>query len=103
MVQRDTAASYFPHQSCLLCSIPTAYGGDSSSDGHDSRKGRLAPTRDYEVVVRRITYIEMHKWAGRGYPDVLMSWSGAGNDQLILKRRTDWFLVRSERGGWRGG
>jgi len=45
-------------------------------------------------------YIEMHSGAGRGYPILQVEERGAWIS--ILKRKTDWFKVRTERGreGW---
>jgi uncharacterized protein YgiM (DUF1202 family) len=68
--------------------VPTAYGADKSrDDGY------------YEVVVAD-PYIEMHTGAGRGYPVFYVV--ERGRHVKVLKRRTDWFLVRTERGmeGW---
>lgn len=45
-------------------------------------------------------YIEIHTGPGRGYPIYYVA--GQGDQVTVLKRRTDWFKVRSPRGkeGW---
>jgi len=67
--------------------VTTAHGADNSRN------------RDYEVVVAD-PFIEMHTGAGRGYPVFYVV--ERGRHVKVLKRRTDWFLVRTERGmeGW---
>jgi opacity protein-like surface antigen len=45
-------------------------------------------------------YLDMHTGPGRGYPVFYVA--GQGESVTILKRKTDWYKVRSERGkeGW---
>ena len=52
-----------------------------------------------EVVVSD-PYIEMHTGPGRGYPVFYVA--GQGEEVVVLKRRTDWFKVRTDRDreGW---
>jgi uncharacterized protein YgiM (DUF1202 family) len=42
-------------------------------------------------------YIELHTGPGRGYP--VFHVIDRGDEIVVLKRRTDWFLVRSAKGG----
>jgi uncharacterized protein YgiM (DUF1202 family) len=53
----------------------------------------------YKVVVAE-AYMEMHTGAGRGYP--VFHVVSRGDEVEVIKRRTDWFLVRTSRGkeGW---
>ena len=53
----------------------------------------------YEVLVAE-PYIELHTGPGRGYP--VFHVVDRGNQVSVIKRRTDWFLVRTARGkeGW---
>ena len=53
----------------------------------------------YRVVVAE-AYMEMHSGAGRGYP--VFHVVDRGDEVEVIKRRTDWFLVRTSRGkeGW---
>ncbi len=55
--------------------------------------------RYYEVVVMD-PYIELHTGPGRGYP--ITQVLERGEQIEVLKRRTDWFKVRNDRGikGW---
>jgi hypothetical protein len=66
-----------------LCFAPTAYG----------------KKQYYEVVVAD-PYIELHTGPGGGYP--IFHVVDRGEQVEVLKRRTDWFKVRTERGkeGW---
>ncbi|RMF98097.1 MAG: hypothetical protein D6727_03950 [Gammaproteobacteria bacterium] len=58
-----------------------------------------AKKRHYEVVVVD-PYIELHTGPGRGYP--VFHVVERGEQIEVLKRRTDWFKVRNDRGisGW---
>jgi len=63
----------------------------------------LAPpshAAEYAEVVVADPYLELHTGPGRGYPVFHVVERGAAVE--ILKRRTDWFLVRTEdrREGW---
>jgi uncharacterized protein YgiM (DUF1202 family) len=53
----------------------------------------------YRVVVAE-SYMEMHTGAGRGYP--VFHVVDRDDEVEVIKRRTDWFLVRTKRGkeGW---
>ena len=52
------------------------------------------------VVTVADPYIELHSGPGRGYP--ILHVAEKGESVTILKRRTDWFKVRTQRGkvGW---
>ncbi len=67
----------------FLCSVTPAYG----------------KSRHYEAVVAD-PFIELHTGPGRGYP--VFHVVDRGERIEVLKRRTDWFKVRTERGleGW---
>jgi len=54
----------------------------------------------YRTVSVADPYLEMHTGPGRGYPKFHVV--DRGETIEIIKRRTDWFLVRTERGreGW---
>jgi uncharacterized protein YgiM (DUF1202 family) len=54
---------------------------------------------DYEVVVAD-PFLELHSGPGRGYPVFYVI--DRGTTVSVLKRRTDWFKVRGDRGteGW---
>lgn len=57
--------------------------------------------KDYEPqVVVSDPYVEMHTGPGRGYPVFYVV--GQGEEITILKRRTDWFKIQTEREktGW---
>ena len=56
--------------------------------------------RPHRQVVIEDPYIELHTGPGRGYPVFFVAERGA--QIALLKRRTDWFKVQSERGdeGW---
>ena len=59
------------------------------------------PFEDYEPnVVVSDPYVEMRTGPGRGFPIFYVA--GQGDEITILKRRTDWFKVRTERDkeGW---
>ena len=53
----------------------------------------------YKVVVAE-PYMEMHTGPGRGYPVFYVV--DRGGEVEVVKRRTDWFMVRTKRGkvGW---
>ena len=56
--------------------------------------------REHREVVINDPFIELHTGPGRGYPVFFVAERG---EQIeVLKRRTDWFKVRAERGeeGW---
>ena len=54
----------------------------------------------YRTVSVADPYLEMHTGPGRGYPKFHVV--DRGDTVEILKRRTDWFLIRTDRGkeGW---
>ena len=54
----------------------------------------------YKVVVAE-AYMKMHTGAGRGYP--VFHVVSRGDEVEVIKRRTDWFLVRTSRGQGRLG
>lgn len=57
--------------------------------------------QDDELLVQvSAPYIELHTGPGRGYP--ILQVAERGEWVSVLKRRTDWFKVRTERGreGW---
>ena len=59
------------------------------------------PFKSYQPsVVISDPYIEMRTGPGRGYPIYYVA--GQGDEVVVLKRRTDWFKVRTERDkeGW---
>lgn len=58
-----------------------------------------AAADEYQVVVSD-PYLELHTGPGRGYPVFYVIDRGA--TVTVLKRRTDWFKVRNDRGreGW---
>jgi hypothetical protein len=55
---------------------------------------------DHYVVVVTEPFLELHTGPGRGYPKFHVV--DRGEQVEVLKRRTDWFKVRTERGvqGW---
>jgi uncharacterized protein YgiM (DUF1202 family) len=59
----------------------------------------LADDEYYKVVVAE-PYMEMHTGPGRGYP--VFHVVDRGDEVEVIKRRTDWFMVRTKRGkeGW---
>lgn len=63
---------------------------------------RVVPAAEqhYFTVVVAEPYIEMHTGPGRGYP--VFHVVDRGNEIEVIKRRTDWFKVRTARGkeGW---
>jgi len=67
----------------FLCSVTPTYG----------------KSRHYEAVVAD-PFIELHTGPGRGYP--VFHVVDRGERIEVLKRRTDWFKVRTDRGleGW---
>lgn len=71
----------------LLCQLPLA----SIASGAE---------RQHREVVIEDPYIEMHTGPGRGYPIFFVA--ERGEQVGLLKRRTDWFKVETERGqeGW---
>jgi len=60
----------------------------------------LAQAREYLQVFVSEPYLELHTGPGRGYPVFQVVERGESVD--VLKRNTDWFKVRTERGieGW---
>lgn len=60
----------------------------------------LCGAREYLQVFVTAPYLELHTGPGRGYPVTQVVPRDDGVD--VLKRRTDWFKVRTERGieGW---
>ncbi len=62
--------------------------------------GPLQAAKKYRIVTVADPYIELHTGPHRGYP--ITQVVDRGDAVSILKRRTDWFKVRSERGyeGW---
>jgi hypothetical protein len=62
--------------------------------------GRAWSAEEQNVVTVADPYLEMHTGPGRGYPRFHAVERGESIE--ILKRRTDWFLVRDARGveGW---
>lgn len=59
-----------------------------------------ASAREYLQVFVNAAYLELHTGPGRGYPVFNVVERGASVD--VLKRYTDWYKVRTERGveGW---
>jgi hypothetical protein len=59
-----------------------------------------AAEEEHQRVVIADPYIELHTGPGRGYPIFYVA--PRGEQIALLKRRTDWFKVRVERGkeGW---
>ena len=60
----------------------------------------LAAEKKYRSVAVADPYLEMHTGPGRGYP--IFHVVDRGETVEIIMRRTDWFLVRTDRGkeGW---
>ena len=60
----------------------------------------LCAAREYQQVFVTAPYLELHTGPGRGFPVTQVVARDEGVD--ILKRRTDWFKVRTSRGveGW---
>src|SRR5512134_1520058 len=56
--------------------------------------------RPHQEVVIDDPYIELHTGPGRGYPVFFVA--ERGEHVALLKRRTEWFKVKIERGeeGW---
>ena len=61
---------------------------------------RVQADEEYYRAVVAEAYMEMHSGAGRGYP--VFHVVDRGDEVEVIKRRTDWFLVRTSRGkeGW---
>jgi uncharacterized protein YgiM (DUF1202 family) len=61
---------------------------------------RVAATERYNKVMVAEAYMEMHTGPGRGYP--VFHVVDRGQEVEVIKRRTDWFMVRTEKGkeGW---
>jgi len=61
--------------------------------------GAVAEEQYYKVTVD-VSYIELHTGPGRGYP--VFHVVDRGKELEVIKRRTDWFMVRTEKGkeGW---
>jgi hypothetical protein len=59
-----------------------------------------SPARAGETVVVQDAYIDLHSGPGRGYPVTQVVERGAGVE--LLRQRTDWIKVRTDRGyqGW---
>jgi hypothetical protein len=59
----------------------------------------IAEEQYYKVTVDG-PYLELHAGPGRGYP--VFHVVDRGNEVEVIKRRTNWFLVRTEKGkeGW---
>ena len=59
-----------------------------------------ASAREYLQVFVNAPYLELHTGPGRGYP--VFNVVGRGDSIDVLKRFTDWYKVRTERGveGW---
>ncbi|MEM7283542.1 MAG: SH3 domain-containing protein, partial [Pseudomonadota bacterium] len=62
--------------------------------------GTSEAARKYKMATVADPYMEMHTGPGRGYPIYYVV--ERDDSVAIIKRRTDWFLVRTERGkeGW---
>jgi hypothetical protein len=60
----------------------------------------LLAADEYRSVTVADPYLEMHTGPGRGYP--IFHVVDRGDSVEIIKRRTDWFLIRTENGkeGW---
>ena len=60
----------------------------------------LQAAEEYRTVTVADPYLELHTGPGRGYP--VFHVVDRGEDVDIVKRRTDWFLVRADNGkeGW---
>ena len=56
--------------------------------------------KEFRTVAVADPYLEMHTGPGRGYP--IFYTVDRGDTVSIIKQRTDWYLVRTERGkeGW---
>lgn len=56
--------------------------------------------RTFQVVEVEAAYVELHSGPGRGYP--VFHTVERGDSVSLIKRRTDWFKVRTESGveGW---
>jgi hypothetical protein len=56
--------------------------------------------KEYQKVIIADPYIEMHTGAGSGYP--IFHVIDRGESITIIKRRTDWFLIQTNKGleGW---
>jgi len=59
----------------------------------------IAAEQHYKVTVDE-AYLELHTGPGRGYP--VFHVVDRGMEIEVIKRRTDWFMVRTEKGkkGW---
>jgi uncharacterized protein YgiM (DUF1202 family) len=66
---------------------------------HCFATGAIAEEQYYKVTVDG-PYIELYTGPGRGYP--VFHVVDRGKEIEVIKRRTDWFLVRTEKGkeGW---
>lgn len=62
--------------------------------------GAVSAADKYRMATVADPYLEMHTGAGRGYP--IFHVVERDDSVVIIKRRTDWFLVRTARGkeGW---
>ena len=56
--------------------------------------------KEYQKVIIADPYIELHTGAGSGYP--IFHVIDRGESITIIKRRTDWFLIQTDKGleGW---
>ena len=62
--------------------------------------GGVSAEENYARVKVDGPYMELHTGPGRGYPVFYVV--DRGNEIEVIKRRTDWFMVRTEKGkeGW---
>lgn len=60
----------------------------------------IADAREYQVVAVADPFLEMHTGPAKGYPITYVVEQGQNVE--IIRRKTDWFKVRTERGreGW---
>lgn len=89
-----TAISCLTGLLAFACLVISAHTQASWFDG-------IGWFEDYEPQVKVADpYLDIHTGAGRGYP--VFHVAELGEEVTVLKRRTDWFKVRTSRGkeGW---
>ena len=89
---------------CLIFFIAAgAFAQEEGPQGRPSSEPpaqQQAPAENLQSILVADPFIELHTGPGRGYPVFYVV--ERGQEVAILKRRTDWFEVRTDRGvqGW---
>ncbi len=96
MLERNTTTTRLTHRSTsvarLVALLLLASAALAVQPAHSKERYRSVSVAD--------PYLEMHTGPGRGFPKFHVV--DRGETVEIMKRRTDWFLVRTDRGkeGW---